>query len=80
MKIPLSKIEEGERGFICEFLTNEETKQNLQNFGITKGCNIKCVYSAVNGDPRAYVIRDRLLALRNNDTNKIIISVDRNIP
>lgn len=49
------------------------SKQRLLDLGLTPGTNIQCLYEAPSGDPKAYLIRGTVIALRNQDATKICL-------
>lgn len=48
-------------------------RKNLINLGISDGSSIKCLYSSPFGDPRAYVVKNVILAIRNDDASNIFV-------
>ena len=52
---------------------SESIKRRLLDLGLIKGTVIKILYKSPFGDPSAYLIRGAVIALRNDDTQHIII-------
>ena len=47
------------------------TRRRLLDLGLTPGTRIACLYEAPSGNPRAYLIRGAVIALRNQDAEQI---------
>lgn len=53
---------------------NEKLKNRLFDFGIIENSIITPVFNSPFSDPRAYLIKNSVIALRNNDSKKITVS------
>ena len=69
----LSTLEENEGGIIISLDNRGMLRRRLQDMGFVKGSRIVCVGKSPFGDPKAYMIKDTVIALRNSDTEKINI-------
>lgn len=49
-------------------------RRRLLDLGLTPGSNITCLYEAPSGNPKAYLIRGTVIALRNQDASTIQLS------
>lgn len=48
-------------------------RQRLAELGLIKGTTIRMLFQSPSKDPKAYLIRGAVIALRNEDTKYIII-------
>ena len=47
-------------------------RRKLLDLGFTPGAQVTCLFSAPSGDPRAYLVRDTVVALRRSDARHIL--------
>lgn len=52
--------------------------RRLLDIGLTPGAKVTCLYASPSGDPRAYLVRDAVIALRSEEANQIEISYEQN--
>lgn len=69
----LNMLREGKSGKVMRLESEGALRRRLQDIGIINGTEIKCVGTSPFGDPRAYLIRGTIIALRNNDSKNIKI-------
>ena len=67
----LNNLRLNEEAYILE--SNIKNKQNLINLGITKNSKIKYLYKSPFNNPKAYLIKNVIIALREEDTKQIKI-------
>lgn len=73
MVLPLSKINPGSAGKI-EFLGNHELMAGrLQDLGFTSGAVVSCVMKRPKGNIAAYLVRNAVIALREEDSRLIFV-------
>ena len=72
----LNKISTGEFAVIVAVDTQISLKQRLYDIGLVPGTKIKVVHQSPSGNPRAYLVRGAVIALRNCDAKKITVRVD----
>jgi len=53
---------------------NEKTKRRLYDIGLVNGTKIKLLFNSPSKKIKAYLIRDSIIAIRNNDASKIEVS------
>ena len=74
MKIDtLNNLNLEETAYIIENDIKTENKQNLINLGITKNTKVKCLYKSPFSDPTAYLVKNVILAIREEYAKKIMI-------
>ena len=49
-------------------------KRRLQDMGLINGTTVECLYRSPLGDPKAFLIRGAVIALRFEDSSNILIS------
>ncbi len=72
----LNKISTGEFAVIVSVDTGLSLKQRLYDIGLVPGTKIKVVHQSPSGNPRAYLVRGAVIALRNCDAEKIFVRDD----
>lgn len=70
----LSCLEKGQQGHVKKLSLDEDMKRRLQDIGLTEGSTVECVQQSPGGDPSAYLIRGAVMALREEDASKVIIT------
>ena len=71
----LDKVRTGERGVIVDLPADGAVTGRLTGMGFCEGAEIECALAAPLGDPRAYLIRGALIAVRQNDAREIKIKI-----
>ena len=51
-------------------------KRRLLDLGLTEGTTVKKVFSNLNRSINAYLIRDTLIAIRNEDARSVLLEVN----
>lgn len=64
----------GQAAVISAVATTEEMQRRLLDLGMTEGCHVLCLFCAPSGNPRAYQVRGSVLAIRNSDAAKIVVT------
>jgi ferrous iron transport protein A len=49
-------------------------RRRLQDLGLIEGTYIECLQKSPLGDPSAYLIRGAVIAIRSDETRKILVS------
>lgn len=71
----LTSLNINEHAKVISLLSDDAMRRRLQDIGIIEGTDIECVLKSPGGDPVAYQIRGAVIALRNEDSANIIISI-----
>jgi len=69
----LLSVAVGDSGIIDTLSSTGIIRRRLLDLGITTGAEITCLFEAPSGNPRAYLIRSTVIALRNQDARQIIL-------
>lgn len=70
----LHSLTKGERGRVSRLLSSGHMRRRLMDIGLIEGTEIECVGKSPAGDPIAYRIRGAVIALRREDSAKILIN------
>ncbi len=69
----LSELKKGCSGKIAKNASDSNIRRRLIDVGFTEGCDIACVGESIFGDPRAYLVKESVFALRNSDAQNIFL-------
>ena len=73
MKNDLSSIKTGDSAVVESIASDGLLNRRLLDLGLVPGTKITCLYSAPSGDPRAYLVRGAVIALRKIDAKHILL-------
>lgn len=68
----LSELMPGECGRIRETQSTPLTKR-LSELGFVPGREVRCLFTGSAGDPRAYLIRETVIALRRETADHVLV-------
>lgn len=74
--LQLSQLPSGISGVIKAVTAHPGIRRRLQDMGLVPGTIIKCMYKSPFGDPTAYLIRGALVALRREDSDSILVTLE----
>ncbi|MBQ8787803.1 MAG: ferrous iron transport protein A [Oscillospiraceae bacterium] len=69
----LSDMSEGATAKVAALLAEGGIRRRLRDIGLIEGTSIRCLNRGPSGDPAAYLIRGAVIALRREDSSKVII-------
>lgn len=72
-ELSLDSVPIGKTATVKKLNTTGATNRRLRDLGIIEGTRIKCLLKSPSGDPRAYLIRGAVIALRSEVSSQIII-------
>ncbi|MCI8290912.1 MAG: ferrous iron transport protein A [Clostridia bacterium] len=75
----LSDLKLDEIGIINKISCSPEIKKRFLDLGFVKDTKISPVLTSPSGNIRAYLIKDTLIAIRNEDALKILIQMKTNL-
>ena len=70
-RVTLGSLSLGEEMSVLSVGGDASMQQRLEDLGVVSGTNISCVMISPMGDPRAYLIRGAVIALRHEDADRI---------
>ena len=69
----LDKLPIGHSGKVDSLLSTGIERRRMLDLGLIKGTVVEALQRSPAGDPTAYFIRGTVIALRNEDANKILL-------
>ncbi len=75
--LSLSQIKPGEKVLIKSLCATGNMKRRFLDIGLVKNTLVECVGQSPLGDPKAYLIRGAIIAIRSNDADKISVEYCR---
>ena len=70
---PLSRLPLGKSARVLSLSAQEPLKGRLLDLGFVPGSEITPLYAAPMGDPRAYLVCDTVIALRQRDAATVAV-------
>ena len=70
---PLSRLSLGKTARILSLSASEPLRGRLLDLGFVPGGEITPLYAAPTGDPRAYLVCDTIIALRQKDAADVAV-------
>lgn len=74
--LPLSQLSNGSSGIVASLNAQGRIRRHLLDLGLVTGSRVEAIRRSPAGDPAAFNIRGAIIALRNEDANQILISID----
>lgn len=69
----LDKLSEGQKARVEELRLNGSIRRRMQDIGLIEGTPVECLQKSPSGDPAAYLIRGAVIALRREDSGRVIV-------
>ncbi|MCC8025456.1 MAG: ferrous iron transport protein A [Clostridium sp.] len=69
----LSDIEPGQKARIKELTSNGSMRRRLLDIGLVENTEVECLGRSPMGDPKAYLIRGAVIAIRSEDCQGILV-------
>lgn len=73
-KVSLADIEVGGRCVVAGLEKSGGKRQRFMDLGLVKGASVTCVGKSPFGNPKAYLIRGAIIAIRNNDAGSVTVT------
>jgi ferrous iron transport protein A len=70
----LKDLEEGKTAKVKTLLSEGGIRRRLLDIGLIEGTEVECLQKSPAGDPVAYLIRGAVIALRSEDSCKVLIN------
>ena len=71
--IQLPDLKKGQKAVISELAVFDDMRRRLQDIGLIEGTVVECVGKSPRGDPCAYIIRGAVIALRSEDSGRVMV-------
>ena len=73
MRRTLAEIPAGRSAVVYALSAEGGLRRRLLDLGFTPGASLTCLFAAPFRDPRAYRVRDTIIALRDDDAREILL-------
>jgi ferrous iron transport protein A len=74
--LPLSQLPNGGTGTVASLNAQGLVRRHLLDLGLVTGSRVEAIRRSPAGDPAAFNIRGAIIALRNEDADRILIHLD----
>lgn len=74
--LTLNRVPEGKTVEVKELLSTGSMRRRLQDIGLINGTKVECLQKSPFGDPVAYLIRGAVIAIRAEDSSKVIVKCE----
>ena len=71
--LSLDLLEIGKKASVISVNSDELIKRRLLDMGLVENSIVECILESPFNDPRAYLIKGALVAIRNDDAKKIVV-------
>lgn len=71
---PLSRLREGQDAVVISLGLSGSIRRRLIDLGLVENAPVRCLQKSPWGDPAAYLIRGAVIALRREDSSRILVS------
>ena len=72
----LSDLPAGRSADVAQMDAPGPMGRRLLDIGFTEGTRVQCLYAAPSGEPRAYLVRGAVIALRRGDAARVCLLED----
>ena len=72
-QIPLCDMKTGTYATVIKLDTKGDLHRRLMDIGLVEGTLVECVRKSPAGDPKAYLIRGAVIALRKEDAKTVLV-------
>ncbi|HHY65209.1 MAG TPA: ferrous iron transport protein A [Clostridiaceae bacterium] len=70
----LKDLKQGQKAKVKSLLSTGSMRRRLQDIGLIEGTEVECLQKSPAGDPVAFLIRGAVIALRSEDSSKVLVS------
>lgn len=69
----LCDLSVGNHAFVYKIMSGSDMRQRFLDIGLIENTLVECVGQSPAGDPKAYLIRGAVIAIRSDDAKDILI-------
>lgn len=69
----LSQLKDKDCALVLSLETPAPLRRRLGSLGLYPGASVQALFPSISGDPRAYLVQNAVIAIRNCDAEKIIV-------
>lgn len=66
----------GQTAKVRSLLSTGSIRRRLLDMGLIEGTEVECLQKSPAGDPVAYLIRGAVIALRSEDSSKVLVNAE----
>lgn len=70
----LNDLEPGQTARVKALMITGSMRRRLQDIGLIEGTRVECLRKSPAGDPKAFLIRGALIALRSEQSSSVLIA------
>ena len=71
--VKMSTLSPGERATVCEISRSSDLRRRFFDVGLINNSEIECVCVSPMGDPKAYMIKGAIIAIRARDACRVLV-------
>ena len=71
--ISLAEVPVGKKCEVCSLTSAGSERRRMLDIGLVQGTTVEALQKSPSGNPVAYFIRGAVIALRDEDANKILV-------
>jgi ferrous iron transport protein A len=72
--LSLDTLQTGKKGVVMDIVATETERRRFWDLGLIRGTVVESLHKSPAGDPVAYSVMGAVIALRNHDAGKILVS------
>ena len=72
----MSLLKKGEKAKVKSLCISGNMRRRLLDIGLIRGTEVSCLHESPCGNPKAYIVRGAIIAIRNEDASKIVVEYD----
>lgn len=76
--ITMDKLEVGQSAVLTELNTKGDMRRRFIDLGLIEGTTVVCVGKSPAGDPKAFLIKGAVIAIREDDSKGITVKCLKN--
>lgn len=69
----LTDLTPGQRCRVCSLAAQGTMRRRLLDLGFVEDTKVECVLCSPSGDPKAYLVRGAVIALRRQDSDSVLV-------
>ena len=69
----MSELGAGEKATVVKILTEGDMRRRFFDMGLVENTETECLFKAPSGDPKAFLIRGAVIAIRLKDCESILV-------
>ena len=77
MEISMNSMKIGDIAQVIRLNLTGRIRQRLQDIGLIEGTRIQCTLKSPSGDPKAFLIRGAVMAIRSEDCENVRVIIHK---